>query len=63
MKRPPTIVKTKLKQQMIATTLGVSQPTVSNWLQLKAKPTGLAKDALEQSFPQLAEAIEDAWKK
>lgn len=61
-KRAPTLIKTKLKQQNIAETLGISQPTVSNWLKMKAKPTGLAKVALENHFPELAEAIELAWK-
>ena len=62
MKREPTLIKTKHKQQDIAEKLGVSQPTVSNWLKKNSRPTGLAKRALEEHFPELAEQIEAAWK-
>jgi len=62
MKKTATLIKTKYKQQDIAEKLGVSQPTVSNWLGKRAKPMGLAKKALEEHYPDLAREIEAVWK-
>ena len=61
MKRDKLLIKTKFSQVLIAEKLGISQPTVSNWLKMKTKPVGLAKRALEMNFPELGEAIEEAW--
>ena len=56
------LIKTKHRQSFIANQLGVRQGTVSMWLNLKAKPTGLTRAALESRFPDLAKQIEAAWK-
>ncbi len=57
------MIKTKLTQTEIAETLGVSQPTVSNWLSLKTIPQGLQKRALKEQFPELSQEIKKAWMK
>lgn len=55
-------LKTKHNQQAIAAAVGVTQATVSNWLSLITKPTGLGRANLVKHFPDLAERIEEAWK-
>jgi predicted transcriptional regulator len=60
-KREPLAIKTKHTQVKIADTIGVSQPTVSYWLKMKSKPTGLQRKALEQHFPDLLQRIDEAW--
>ena len=62
MKKQKTLIKTPFTQAHIAQTLEISQPTVSNWLKMKAKPSNMAQKVLQQHFPELAEAIEIAWK-
>lgn len=62
MKRKPPIIKTRYKQSTIADKLGVTQPTVSNWLNLRAKPEGLQKKALNHSYPDILKRIEQEWK-
>lgn len=56
------MIRTKYRQDHIAKKLGVSQGTVSNWLTLKVKPTGLGKQALENQYPTIAKQIEREWK-
>lgn len=55
-------IKTKDTQREISETLGVTQPTVSNWLTMKSKPQGLSAKALEQHYPKLYVKIMEAWK-
>jgi len=62
MKRPKTSIKTSFTQQYIAEKLGVAQPTISNWLKLKVKPSNMAQKMLRRRFPKLAEDLEEAWK-
>ena len=61
MRREPLVIKTKHTQVKIAETLGITQPTVSNWLKLKTKPTGLQRKAMAEHFPELLERIDEAW--
>jgi len=61
MRRKPNPIKSKHTQATIASTLGVSQPTVSNWFKLNARPTGLAKAALLKHYPKLHNKIESLW--
>lgn len=54
-------IKTRQSQTEIAKTLGITQATVSNWLNIKARPSGLAKKALADNYPELLEKIAEAW--
>jgi predicted transcriptional regulator len=61
MKRTPVVIKTRHKQRVIAEKLGVTQPTVSNWLNMRVKPEGLPKQALKHNYPDLYKRINIAW--
>jgi predicted transcriptional regulator len=61
MKREAALIKTRFKQVQIAKKTGVTQPTVSNWLKMNSRPTGLAKTALQTHYPELHDRIEEAW--
>lgn len=63
MKREPLLIKTKHKQTRISEKTGVSQPTVSNWLKGKTKPTGLQRNALQEHYPEILVRIEEEWNK
>lgn len=54
-------IKTRISQNIIAKEIGVSQVTVSNWLNMRHKPTGLQKKALKTHFPEILQRIEEAW--
>ena len=55
------MIKTNLTQTEIAETLGISQPTVSNWLSLKTNPQGLQRVALKKHYPKLLQEIDKEW--
>ena len=63
MKRTPIKIKSKHSQVHISKVIGVTQPTVSGWLNLKFKPVGLARDAMETNFPDLLKRIDDGFEK
>ena len=56
-------IKTKRTQQYIADKIGVSQATLSMWLNHKTKPRGLQLRHLQEKFPDLAKEILAFWKK
>ena len=57
------MIKTKHKQTEIAKRTGVSQPTISNWLKMNSKPTGLTRKAVEELYPDLIKRIDEEWAK
>ncbi len=54
-------IKTKHRQAFLAKRIGVKQGTISMWLNLKVRPTGLTKASLLQHYPELHDKIEAAW--
>lgn len=54
-------IKAKHSQTEIARRTGVSQPTISNWLKLAVKPTGLGRKSLAEQYPELLRRIDEAW--
>ncbi len=55
------MIKTKLNQTVIARNLGVAQATVSNWLNMRTKPSGMGRRLLDTTYPELLKRIEEAW--
>ncbi len=54
-------VKCKYSQKVLAETLGVTQPTISGWLNLKYRPVGLARAALMEHFPGVLMDIDEGF--
>jgi DNA-binding transcriptional regulator YiaG len=55
--------QTDKRQATIARELGVSQGTISNWLNLSVKPSGLSKTVLAARYPELLTRIEMEWRR
>jgi DNA-binding transcriptional regulator YiaG len=54
-------IKTKLTQKEIAEEIGVTQPTVHNWLNLSHKPKGIGAAILAEKFPEINKQIKEYW--
>jgi len=52
-----------MNQSKLSKEIGVSQGTISHWMNGKSKPTGIGAKILKDLYPEIYEKVMKKWKK